>query len=115
MALRKGYFSDNQANEFTKNALNVYQRALAYIERWYNFKNDNYKAFSCLDIECGRLLTLDQLVKIWLLPPWKQQTPPENIYDELASIQSVFSSLEGNSINMWCKLLFNNEAAPKLL
>ncbi|GFU72594.1 hypothetical protein TNCV_2901671 [Trichonephila clavipes] len=31
--------------------------------------------------------------------------PPEQIYDELAALQSVFPSLklEGNSIEMWCK------------
>lgn len=114
MALKKGYLSDNQSKEFTKNALNVYQRALAYIERWYDFENNNYKAFSCLDIECGRLPTLDQLIELWLLSPWKQQTPPESLYEELAAIRSVFSSLEGNSINMWCKF-FSNTEAPNLL
>lgn len=93
MALKKGYLSDNQSKEFTKNALNVYQRALAYIERWYDFENNNYKAFSCLDIECGRLPTLDQLIELWLLSPWKQQTPSESLYEELAAIRSVFSSL----------------------
>ncbi|GFX30423.1 dimer_Tnp_hAT domain-containing protein [Trichonephila clavipes] len=47
---------------------------------------------------------------------WKQQTPPEQIYDELAALQSVFPSLklEGNSIEMWCKF-FQKEEAPNLL
>lgn len=49
-------------------------KALAYIEQWYDFENNNYKVFSCLDIECGRLPTLDQLIEIWLLSPRKQQT-----------------------------------------
>ncbi|GFT34466.1 dimer_Tnp_hAT domain-containing protein [Trichonephila clavipes] len=41
--------------------------------------------------------------------------PSEQIYDELATLQSVFSSLklEGNSIEMWCK--FFQEEAPNLL
>jgi hypothetical protein len=77
MALRKGYLTEKQSKEFTKNALNVYQRALAYIEQWYDFQNTNYKAFSYLDIECGRLPTLDQLIELWSLSPWKQETPPE--------------------------------------
>ena len=51
MALRKGYLSDHELEEFAKNATNVYQRALAYIEKWYSFENHNYKTFSCLDLE----------------------------------------------------------------
>ncbi|GFW07596.1 dimer_Tnp_hAT domain-containing protein [Trichonephila clavipes] len=71
---------------------------------------------SCLNLECGRLPTLDQLLELWSISPWKQQTPPEQIYDELAALQSVFSSLklEGNSIEMWCKF-FQKEEAPNLL
>ncbi|GFU51017.1 uncharacterized protein TNCV_4462091 [Trichonephila clavipes] len=42
----------------------------------------------------GRLPTLDQLLELWSISPWKQQTPPEQIYDELAALQSVFSSLK---------------------
>ena len=43
-----------------------------------------------------------------------KQSPPEHIYEELAALQSVFSSLEGNSINMWCNF-FKKEGAPNLL
>ncbi|GFX35344.1 uncharacterized protein TNCV_101511 [Trichonephila clavipes] len=50
--------------------------------------------FSCLNLECGRLPTLDQLLELWSISPWKQQTPPEQIYDELAALQSVFPSLK---------------------
>ncbi|GFS73799.1 uncharacterized protein TNCV_1458391 [Trichonephila clavipes] len=71
---------------------------------------------SCLNLECGRLPTLDQLLELWSISPWKQQTPLEQIYDELAALQSVFPSLklEGNSIEMWCKF-FQKEEAPNLL
>ncbi|GFV42261.1 dimer_Tnp_hAT domain-containing protein [Trichonephila clavipes] len=88
----------------------------AYKEKWYPFENQNYKTFSCLNLECGRLPTLDQLLELWSISPWKQQTPPEQIYDELAALQSVFPSLklEGNSIEMWCKF-FQKEEAPNLL
>ncbi|GFT64730.1 dimer_Tnp_hAT domain-containing protein [Trichonephila clavipes] len=70
---------------------------------------------SCLNPECGRLTTLDQLLELWSISPRKQQPPSEQIYDELAAFQSVFSSLklEGNSIEMWCK--FFQEEAPNLL
>ncbi|GFU89092.1 hypothetical protein TNCV_2895401 [Trichonephila clavipes] len=37
---------------------------------------------------------LDQLLKLWSISPWKQQTLPEQIYDELAALQSVFPSLK---------------------
>ncbi|GFV20521.1 uncharacterized protein TNCV_4142821 [Trichonephila clavipes] len=81
----------HEVKKFTKNATNAYHRALAYIEKWYPFENQYYKTFSCLNLECGRLPTLDQLLELW--STWKQQTPPEQIYDELAGLQSVFPSL----------------------
>ena len=59
MALKKSLW-DHELEEFTKNATNVYQRALAYIEKWYPFENHNYKTFCCLDFECGRLLNYSQ-------------------------------------------------------
>ncbi|GFS98471.1 dimer_Tnp_hAT domain-containing protein [Trichonephila clavipes] len=107
---------NHEVEKFTKNATNAYHRALAYIEKWYPFENQNYKTFSCLNLECGRLPTLDQLLDLWSISPRKQQTPPEQIYDELAALQSAFPSLklESNSIEMWCKF-FQKEEAPNLL
>ncbi|GFS75352.1 dimer_Tnp_hAT domain-containing protein [Trichonephila clavipes] len=71
---------------------------------------------SCLNLECGRLPTLDQLLELLSISPWKQQTPPEQIYDELAALLSIFPSLklEGNSIEMWCNF-FQKEEALNLL
>ncbi|GFW80719.1 dimer_Tnp_hAT domain-containing protein [Trichonephila clavipes] len=116
VALKKGYLPDHEVEKFTKNATNAYHRALAYIEKWYPFENQNYKTFSCLNLECGRLPTLDQLLELLSISPWKQQTPSEQIYDELAALLSVFPSLklEGNSIEMWCNF-FQKEEAPNLL
>ncbi|GFU61461.1 uncharacterized protein TNCV_2287621 [Trichonephila clavipes] len=116
VALKKGHLPDHEVEKFTKNATNAYHRALAYTEKWYPFENQNYKTFSCLNLECGRLPTLDQLLELRSISPWKQQTPPEQIYDELAVLQSVFPSLklEGNSTEMWCKF-FQKEEAPNLL
>ncbi|GFU96465.1 uncharacterized protein TNCV_90381 [Trichonephila clavipes] len=88
------FLQDHEVEKFTKNATNAYHRALAYIEKWYPFENQNYKTFSCLNLECGRLPTLDQLLELRSISPWKQQTPPEQIYDELAALQSVFPSLK---------------------
>ncbi|GFS50863.1 uncharacterized protein TNCV_1307741 [Trichonephila clavipes] len=79
VALKKGHLPDHEVEKFTKNATNAYHRALAYIEKWYPFENQNYKTFSCLNLECERLPTLDQLLKLWSISPWKQQTPPEQI------------------------------------
>ncbi|GFS64170.1 dimer_Tnp_hAT domain-containing protein [Trichonephila clavipes] len=116
VALKKGHLPDHEVEKFTKNATNAYHRALAYIEKWYPFENQNYKTFSCLNLECRRLPTLDQLLELWSISPWKQQTPPEQIYDELSELQSVFPSLklEDNSIEMGCKF-FQKEEAPNLL
>ncbi|GFT15138.1 uncharacterized protein TNCV_3141951 [Trichonephila clavipes] len=115
VALKKGHLPDHEVENFTKNATNAYHRALAYIEKWYPFENQNYKTFSCLNLECRRLPTPDQLLELWSISPWKQQTPPEQIYDELAALQSVFPSLklEDNSTEMWCK--FFQKEAPNLL
>ncbi|GFX95601.1 hypothetical protein TNCV_4826151 [Trichonephila clavipes] len=46
---------------------------------------------------------------------WKQQTPSEQIYDELTALQSVFlhSNSKVTQFEMWCK--FFQEEAPDLL
>ncbi|GFY03539.1 uncharacterized protein TNCV_3211761 [Trichonephila clavipes] len=71
VALKKGNLPDHEVEKFTKKATNAYHRALAYIEKWYPFENQNYKTFSCLNLECGRLPTLDRLLKLWSISPWK--------------------------------------------
>ncbi|CAH1109749.1 unnamed protein product [Psylliodes chrysocephalus] len=85
-----------------KNVLNVYRRS------------NNFNNFSCLDLETGILPTLDQLIDLWLISPWKQEPPPENMYEELAALQTVFPALEGKTVDMWCTF-FRNEAAANLL
>ncbi|GFW25752.1 uncharacterized protein TNCV_1310131 [Trichonephila clavipes] len=111
--------SDHEVEKFTKNATNAYHRALAYIEKWYPFEIQNYKTFSCLNLECGRLPTLDQLLELLSISPWKQQTPPEQIYDELAALLSVFPSLkleeQGNSIKLKNHVHFSRDRKVELL
>ncbi|GFV71598.1 uncharacterized protein TNCV_2890401 [Trichonephila clavipes] len=70
-----------------------FHKFLASIARVYA-PTDHDEMQACLNLECGRLPTLDQLLELWSISPWKQQTPPEQIYDELAALQSVFPSLK---------------------
>lgn len=51
---------------------------------------------------------------LWLISPWKQEHPPENLYEELAALQTVFPVLEGKTVDMWCTF-FKKEVAPNLL
>ncbi|GFU72202.1 uncharacterized protein TNCV_509651 [Trichonephila clavipes] len=109
VALKKGHLLDHEVEKFTKNATNAYHRALAYIEKWYPFENQYYKTFSCLNLECGRLPTLDQLLELWSISPWKQQTPPEQIYDELAALQSVFLHSNSKVTQLKCGANFSKK------
>ncbi|GFT51502.1 hypothetical protein TNCV_51231 [Trichonephila clavipes] len=105
---------DHEVEKFTKNATNAYHRALAYIKKWYPFENQNYKTFSCLNLECGRLPTLDQLLELWSISPWKQQTPPEQIYDELAALQSVFLHSNSKVTQLKCGANFSKKKKHRI-
>ncbi|CAG4945643.1 unnamed protein product [Parnassius apollo] len=112
MAMNKKYLSDEETQEFKKHALIAYQRAVACLEKWFQFENSVFRSFSCLDLERG-LPTLDQLIELWTLTR-SNDTPPEALYSELAILSSVYQSLEGKSVDMWCSF-FSKESAPNLL
>ncbi|CAG5038746.1 unnamed protein product [Parnassius apollo] len=112
MSMNKKYLSDEETQEFKKLALIAYQRAVAYLEKWFQFENSVFRSFSCLDLERG-LPTLDQLIELWTLTR-SNDTPPEALYSELAIFSSVYQSLEGKSVDMWCSF-FSKESAPNLL
>ncbi|GFV28078.1 transposable element Tcb1 transposase [Trichonephila clavipes] len=106
---------DHEVEKFTKNATNAYHRALAYIEKWYPFENQNYKTFSCLNLECGRLTRWINCSNYGQYLHGSSKLPLNRFTMNWLHF-SVFPSLklEGNSIEMWCKF-FQKEEAPNLL
>ncbi|GFX26653.1 hypothetical protein TNCV_4536631 [Trichonephila clavipes] len=64
-----------------------------------------------------KISTLDQLLELRSISPWKQQTPPEQIYDELAALQSVFLHSNSKVTQLKCGANFSKrstESAEKL-
>jgi hypothetical protein len=49
-----------------------------------------------------------------MLSPRNNELPSDALHEELAALESVFSSLSGNSIEKWCSF-FSKESAPNLL
>jgi hypothetical protein len=59
-------------------------------------------------------LSLDEIIDIWLLSPWKNEFPSDALHEELAALESVFSSLSINSVEKWCSF-FSKGSAPNIL
>lgn len=41
----------NEKNEFKTSALNTYERALDYLDKWFNFESSPFKLFTCLKLK----------------------------------------------------------------
>ena len=115
VALRKGYLPTDTVNRFTADAIQVYTRALFYLEKWFPFNSPRFRSFSALGIgNMDRAPSLDEVIDIWMLSPWKNELPPDTLHDEISALQLVFFALEGSSLDRW-KTFFTKEIAPNLL
>ncbi|XP_075770062.1 uncharacterized protein LOC142823237 [Pelodiscus sinensis] len=116
-AFQKDYLPVHVINKFTSEALNVYTRALKYLEKWFPFENSPYRVLSALSLaNREKSPSFDEVIQIWMLSPWKKELPPISLYEELGALDMMFTSLEGTtSLDKW-KYFFNKEpAAPNLL
>lgn len=115
LALRKDYLRSNLVERFTAEALQVYTRALNYLEKWFPFDSSPYRHFISFGIGSAKKSpSLDEVLEIWMMSPWKNELPPDALHDELGALDMVFNFLQGTSIEKWCSF-FNKENAPILL
>jgi hAT family C-terminal dimerisation region len=116
LAFRRNYLPDRLVQKFTQEALLVYTRALTYLEKWFSFNNSPYCKFTALSL--GNLTkppTLDEVIEIWMMSPWKNDVPPDDFHDELGALEFVFPSLpRTSSLDKW-RSFFEKESAPNLL
>jgi hypothetical protein len=85
------------------------------LEKWFPFESLQYRAFQVLSLEnVEKSPSLDEIIDIWMLSPQKKELPSEALHEELAALESVFSSLLGNSVEKWCSL-FTKESSPNLI
>lgn len=115
-ALRKKYLPQNAVQKFKKEASDVYRRAIAYLEKWYNFTDSVYEKLSCFNlIDRNNPPTLEELTNIWLLSPWREELPPNTLFDEISALEEVYVHLQGDSsLEKWT-YFFKKEPAPSLL
>jgi hypothetical protein len=98
-ALHKNYLPRNLIAKFESEALKVYTRALNYLEKWFPFESLQYRAFQVLSLKnVEKSPFLDEIIDIWTFSPWKNELPSDALFEELAALESVFSSLSGNSV-----------------
>ena len=116
LAFRRNYLPDELVQKFTKEALLVYTRALTYLEKWFSFTNSPYCKFQALSLgNLKKTPTLDEIIEIWMMSPWKNDVPPDDFHDELGALEFVLPSLLGKStLDMW-RSFFEKESAPNLL
>lgn len=112
-ALRKKHLPENAVQKFKKEAINVYQRAIAYLEKWYNFTDSVYETLSCFNlIDRNNPPTLEEMTNIWLLSPWREELPPNTLFDEISALEEVYVHLQGDSsLDKWT-YFFKKEQAP---
>jgi hypothetical protein len=114
-ALWKNYLPRNLTAKFESDALEVYTRALNYLQKWFPFESLQYRAFQVLSLEnVEKSQFLDEIIDIWMLSPLKNKLPSDALHEKLAALESVFSSLLGNSVEKWCSF-FSKESAQNLL
>jgi hypothetical protein len=90
-ALRKNYLPRNLIEKFESKALKVYTRALNYLEKWFPFESLHYRAFQVLSLgNVEKSPSLDEIIDIWMLSPWKNKLPSDALHEELANLESVF-------------------------
>ena len=87
-----------------------------YFEKWFDFKNSPYMHFQAMSLADGKKsINLDEILKIWMLSPLKDEVPPDCLHAEICTLNSVMETLEGSSsLEKW-NYFFQKESAPNLL
>lgn len=50
VTIRLNGLTSMEKNEFNTCALNFYQRAIDYLDKWFNFESTPFKLFTCLQM-----------------------------------------------------------------
>ena len=115
LALRKDYLPTRLVDKFIAEALQVYSRALNYLEKWFLFENSPYRHFTPFGLgTANKSPSLDEVLEVWMMSPWKNELPPDALHDEVGALDTVFKFLQGTSLEKWCSF-FSKESAPILL
>jgi hypothetical protein len=115
LALRKHYIPQHLVGQFTTEALKVYDRAIAYIQKWFSFEQSPYLPFKCLALaSVEQAPSLDDVIDVWMVTPLKSESPPDALHDEVAALSQVFTTLQGSTGDKW-RSFFTRESAPNLL
>ncbi|XP_060541776.1 leucine-rich repeat-containing protein 3B isoform X3 [Pantherophis guttatus] len=55
------------------------------------------------------------MTNIWWLSPWREELPPNTLFDEISALEEVYVHLQGDSsLDKWT-YFFKKEPAPSLL
>ena len=110
------YFPEDTQKTFTKNALNVYQRAIDYLKEHFDFKQTPFKLFGKISLDSDLSFdVLSQISQMFLL-----NINLDQLFDETNTFNTVLNSLESDdkqldNTSKYCKILsngsFNNLSA----
>jgi hypothetical protein len=100
LAMRKNYLPELSLRKFTSECMIMYSRAIAYIQKWYDFERSPYRALQSLGLSTeDRPPSLDDVLDVWA--SLRSDSPPDNLLDEVSALSTVFSSLEGSTADKW--------------
>lgn len=83
-------FSKTKRNEFQRNALNVYERSLIYINKYYDFENSPMETFGHLNI-LKRDLKFKNVLKIGNV--LNLELDEDKLYDEINTVNEILQNI----------------------
>ena len=102
LAKRRNYLGSTEWNAFEREALKVYDRFIAYLDKYFpQDKKEFYEKLSVFDLST-RPPTLDGILKVVELDVFKRVGEVDDqLYTDLNVLQEVFTNLEGSSLQKW--------------
>jgi hypothetical protein len=108
------HFDKQLQNDFLENSRKVYNRAISYIKSHFNFDNNVFESFKCLNLDEN--LNFDNLSKI--INSLNVQLDIDSLFDEIVLFNNCLNSDDIKKANMnpierYCKI-FSTVELPHL-
>jgi len=97
------YLRESEAQKSRTEALKVYERAVEYLSKWFDYGNSPFKQLSCLSLTITPP-TLEEVVSTAQL--MALQLNEDTLFDEMCMLKEAFPALKDekmSSAETWCK------------
>ncbi|KAI4466368.1 hat family dimerization domaincontaining protein-related [Holotrichia oblita] len=109
-------FTSNLKLKFQEEAVQVYNRAIEYLEKWFDFENNVFLLFKSLNLK-GRIPELNEVILIAShIGMDLQDADGDSLYEELSLLQNASPSFINQDISVaekWC-IFFKRVEVPIL-